>query len=86
MTAKTNKASNAEQQATALDIHDIVSARNVIQIASKRGAFTDPAEYQEIGKLFNKLDAFIKGVEAQVAEQKEAAEASTDSIESTEEV
>lgn len=86
MTNETNSAPEQETSPvdTGIGINDLILARNVIQVASKRGAFTDPNEYREIGQLFQKLDAFVKQVEAQVAEQKEAAEASTDSDEKSE--
>lgn len=87
MTNETNTVPNEAQVPvdTGIGINDLVLARNIIQVASKRGAFTDPTEYQEIGKLFNKLDAFITGVEDQVAKQKQDADESADSKDSTNE-
>ena len=75
----------SQQMQTGIDFNDLRLARNVIHIASQRGAFTDPKEYQQIGQLYTKLDNFISSVEAQVAEskesQKEDAESSDDATE-----
>lgn len=74
-----NKAPEAEQTEqqiqTGISFNDLVIARNVIQIASQRGAFTDPKEYQEIGALYRKLDNFVTSVQEQAQAQKEAEEA-----------
>lgn len=87
MSNEENKTATEDQQIeTGIGYNDLVLARNVIQIASKRGAFTDPNEYREIGELFQKFDRFVKSVEAQVAEQKEDKEASTAETEVTAEI
>lgn len=76
-----NKASNvSEQMQTGITFNDLVLARNVIQVASQRGAFTDPKEYQEIGALYQKLDTFISSVQkqAQAAKAEEASDKDTE--------
>lgn len=69
-----------------LTISDIALARDVIDIAFKRGVF-GAAEAKQVGTLFEKIDLFIKSA---VAQAEEAAAAETqpeagvpDSTEST---
>lgn len=71
MSEKQKQATSEQQIDTGIGFNDLVLARNIIQVASERGAFTDPNEYREIGLLFQKLDTFIKGVQAQAKEQEE---------------
>jgi hypothetical protein len=42
-----------------ITLDDIVASKEVIELASKRGAFTDPREYYAIGALYSKLTAYI---------------------------
>lgn len=74
---KSEASAQTEQMQTGIEFSDLVLARNIIQVASQRGAFTDPKEFQEIGKLFQKLDTFVKAIEAQHSKEtaKEDAEA-----------
>ena len=75
--AEEQKNTASEQQVdTGINFNDLVLARNIIHIASERGAFTDPNEYREIGQLYSKLDTFIKGVQEQAkAKEEEASKA-----------
>jgi hypothetical protein len=75
-----------ENNTSQLTINDIAIARDVIDIAFKRGAF-GAAEAKQVGTLFEKIDLFIKTA---VAQAEEAAAAETqpqagvpDSTEST---
>ena len=57
-----------------LNVNDLNSVRSIIDIATTRGAFK-ANELASVGALYNKLDAFLKEVEAQAKAAKEAAEA-----------
>jgi hypothetical protein len=61
-----------ENNTPQLTINDIAIARDVIDIAFKRGAF-GAAEAKQVGTLFEKIDLFIKTAVAQ-AEEAAAAE------------
>lgn len=50
-----------------LTVQDLAGLRSVIDVASSRGAFK-AAEMEAVGKLFNKLNAFLD----QVAKQQPA--------------
>lgn len=66
----------AETQAntTELTITDLALARAVIETATDRGTFK-ANELASVGALYNKLDAFLKEVEAQAKAAKEDAAA-----------
>lgn len=66
----------AEQQANQneLTITDLALARAVIETATERGTFK-ANELASVGSLYNKLDAFLKEVEAQAKAAKEGAAA-----------
>lgn len=66
----------AETQAntTELTITDLALARAVIETATDRGTFK-ANELASVGALYNKLDAFLKEVEAQAKAAKEGAAA-----------
>jgi hypothetical protein len=52
----------APQQASAdLNISDLVALKNIIEVASQRGAFK-ATELEAVGKTFNKLNAFLETV------------------------
>lgn len=51
----------AEQPATELNISDLVAVKNIIDVASQRGAFK-AAEMEAVGKIFNKLNTFLEAV------------------------
>ncbi len=46
---------------TDLNINDLVAVRNIIDVASQRGAFK-AAELEAVGKAFNKLNSFLEAV------------------------
>ena len=49
------------QPAPDLNINDLVALRNIIDVASQRGAFK-AGEMEAIGKTYNKLSAFLEAV------------------------
>tara|TARA_B100001287_G_scaffold274984_1_gene281546 strand:+ start:1599 stop:1862 length:264 start_codon:yes stop_codon:yes gene_type:complete len=67
MTENTTEANNNE-----LNIQDLALARAVIELATERGTFK-ANEIANVGALYNKLDAFLKEVEAQAKAAKEGA-------------
>jgi hypothetical protein len=66
----------AETQANTneLTITDLALARAVIETATERGTFK-ANELASVGALYNKLDTFLKEVEAQAKAAKEGAAA-----------
>jgi len=44
-----------------LNISDLVALKNIIEVASQRGAFK-AAELEAVGKTFNKLATFLESV------------------------
>ena len=58
-----------------ISLNDLASLRNIINVASRRGAFA-AEEFEDIGKVFTKLDNFLKEqgkiLEEQAAAAKEA--------------
>lgn len=44
-----------------LNISDLMALKNILEVASSRGAFK-PAEFEAVGKTFNKLNAFLETV------------------------
>lgn len=66
-----------------LTITDLALARAVIETATERSAFK-ANELASVGALYNKLDAFLKEVEAQAKAAKEGA-AQAQAAEKTEE-
>lgn len=68
-----------------LTIQDLAMARAIIETATDRGTFK-AAELASVGALYNKLDAFLKQVEAQAkAAQEGTAAAQTPAEEPVEE-
>lgn len=51
----------AAQPATDLNISDLIALKNIIEVASQRGAFK-AAELEAVGKTFNKLNVFLESV------------------------
>lgn len=49
------------QQGPELNISDLLAIRNIIEIASQRGAFK-AAELEVVGKTFNRLNTFLESV------------------------
>jgi hypothetical protein len=60
-----------ENNDTQLTINDIALARDVIDLACKRGAFSG-AEAKQVGTLYEKIDLFIKAALAQAEAEKQA--------------
>lgn len=54
--------------ASDLNISDLIALKNIVEVASTRGAFK-PAEFEAVGKTFNKLNSFLEAV---TANQKES--------------
>lgn len=54
-------AAQSEEVAVELSINDLLAVRNIIDIASQRGAFR-AGEMEPVGKAFNKLNAFLESV------------------------
>ena len=44
-----------------LNISDLVAIKNIIEVASQRGAFK-AAELEAVGKTFNKFNTFLESV------------------------
>lgn len=44
-----------------LNISDLAAIRNIVEVATQRGAFK-ANELEAVGKIFNKLDAFLNAV------------------------
>ena len=42
-----------------ITLNDIVALRNIVNIASRRGAF-GAEEFKDIGTVYNRIDAFVK--------------------------
>lgn len=51
----------AQQPAADLNISDLIALKNIIEIASQRGAFK-ATELEAVGKTFNKLNNFLESV------------------------
>ena len=71
MTEETNQPASTEsvgqeaapspQSAPDLNISDLLAVKNIIEVASSRGAFK-AAELEAVGKTFNKLNNFLESV------------------------
>lgn len=42
-----------------ITLNDLVLLRNIVNVASKRGAFS-AEEFSDIGAVYNKIDTFLK--------------------------
>lgn len=62
----TDKTEAAPQASIELTVNDLAALREIINIASQRGAF-QAAELEAVGKAYNKLNSFIETV---IASQK----------------
>lgn len=58
-------------QPTQITIADLDTLKNVVDLASSRGAFRG-AELTQVGAIYDKLMAFLNGVIAQAQAQQEA--------------
>jgi hypothetical protein len=64
--AAADAAQTAAPEASAqpdLNISDLVALRNIVDVASQRGAFK-AAELEAVGKTYNKLNSFIEAATA----------------------
>lgn len=52
----------AQEQGTELTVQDLATMRNIIDIASQRGAFK-ANEMESVGKMYNKLDTFLTNIQ-----------------------
>ena len=59
-----------------ITIADLGLLRNIIDLASTRGAFR-AAEMKDVGEVYNKLSAFLEAVVAQAKAQEETAASNT---------
>ena len=50
-----------QQPVTDLNVSDLAALRNIIDVASQRGAFK-AAEFEVVGKIYNKLNTFLESV------------------------
>ena len=60
-TAEAPAAQEAQQASADLNISDLVALKNIIEVASQRGAFK-ATELEAVGKTFNKLNTFLESV------------------------
>ena len=51
----------ASQPAADLNLSDLSALRNIVDVASQRGAFK-AAELEMVGKVYNKLNTFLESV------------------------
>ena len=71
MTEETNQPASTEsvgqesapapQSAPDLNISDLLAVKNIIEVATSRGAFK-ATELEAVGKTFNKLNTFLESV------------------------
>ena len=66
--AQTSTPAEEAKPGADLNISDLMALKNILEVASGRGAFK-PAEFEAVGKTFNKLNAFLEAV---AANQKES--------------
>jgi hypothetical protein len=71
-------------QPTQITIADLDTLKNIVDLASSRGAFRG-AELTQVGVIYDKLTTFLNGVIAQAQAQQEAeAQIETDSADTVE--
>lgn len=58
-TENTNVNTNKENTVNGITLNDLVKIRNIINIASRRGAFSAD-EFKDIGEVYTRLDEFLK--------------------------
>jgi hypothetical protein len=54
---------NQQVESTDLNLNDLAVLRNIVDVASQRGAFK-AAELEPVGKIYNKLSAFLDNIAA----------------------
>ena len=64
---------NSAKQATGLQISDMQTVLNIIDLASTRGAFRSN-ELSQVGAIADKLGAFLQQINAQAEAEKKAKE------------
>lgn len=52
-----------KETASSLNVNDLKNLLTIVDIASKRGAFT-PKEFGPIGEVYNRVDAFLTAATA----------------------
>lgn len=57
----TAQAEAPQQQGPDLNVNDLAALKNIIEVATQRGAFK-ATELEAVGKVFNKLNAFLEAV------------------------
>ena len=62
----------AQQQVADLTVNDLLSLKQIIDVASQRGAFK-PNEMATVGTTYDKLDKFLIAIQAQQQQQPEGA-------------
>ena len=70
--APVEEAQAPQETTTDLSIQDLLAVRNIIDIASQRGAFR-AGEMEPVGKAFNKLNAFLEAAMPKPEETQEEA-------------
>lgn len=75
----------SQELESTITLNDLVMCRNLIHIASKRGAFS-AEEFSEIGSVYNKIDTFLKKNIKQDTSETMNKESSTDSTENKMEI
>jgi len=63
-----------QNKVLSLSLNDLASIRNIINVASKRGAF-EAGEFEDVGKVYSKLDGFLKEQSKLLEEQMSKEEA-----------
>ena len=65
--ATETQAEAPQPAAVDLNVSDLIAIKNIIEVASDRGAFK-AAELEAVGKTFNKLNSFLEAVTAEKKE------------------
>lgn len=60
---KSEAAEAKQNQGVDLNLNDLAALRGIIDVASQRGAFK-AAELETVGKVYNKLNAFLEAATA----------------------
>lgn len=60
-TAQAEQPQTQENAGPDLNVSDLASIKNIIEVATQRGAFK-AQELEAVGKVFNKLDTFLNAV------------------------
>ena len=71
------------QSAPQLSIQDLVSAANIINLATQRGAF-NASEAETVGTVFNKVQRLTREVAAMLEEQNDSEESASQTDEAEE--